>query len=284
VAHAGGKDWLGSMPKPGGAFYLGAEDEKDELHRRLAGIAKHYQITFKELIDGGLRVMCLLGQDATLCAVNNRTGMVEVTALYRSLYEQAGDLKPVNISIDTLSRAFAGDEIDRVQVYAFANHMQALAMATGGSVTVLSHPSLSGIASGSGLSGSTAWHGAFRFRQYLRGVRAESGEQPDNDLRELEFKKNQYGPLGESIVLRYQRGLFLPEGGVSNLDKAAHEAEADNTFQQLLRRFSDQGRNVSDKPNAPTYAPTVFAKEPEAKKNAIRKSDFEAAMRCARVL
>jgi RecA-family ATPase len=279
VAHAGGNDWMGSMPKPGGAFYLGAEDEKDELHRRLASIAKHYQITFKELIEGGLRVMCLLGQDATLCAVNNRTGMVEVTALYRSLYEQAGDLKPVNISIDTLSRAFAGDEIDRVQVYAFACHMQALAMVTGGSVTVLSHPSLSGIASGSGLSGSTAWHGAFRFRQYLRGVRAESGEQPDNDLRELEFKKNQYGPLGESLVLRYQRGLFLPEGGVSSLDKAAREAKADNTFQQLLRRFSDQGRNVSDKPNAPTYAPTVFAKEPEAKKNTIRKSDLEAAMR-----
>ena len=50
--------------------------------------------------------------------------------------------------------AEAGNEIDRSQVYAFASHMQALAMAAGGSVTVLSHPSLSGIASGSGISGS----------------------------------------------------------------------------------------------------------------------------------
>ena len=42
-------------------------------------------------------------------------------------------------------------------------------------------------------------------------AKATDGEQPDNDLRQLEFKKNQYGPIGETIVLRYQRGLFLPE-------------------------------------------------------------------------
>ena len=77
-------------------------------------------------------------------------------------------------------------------------HMQALAMVAEGSVTVLSHPSLAGIASGSGISGSTAWHGAFRFRQYLKGVKASDGEQPESDLRELEFKKNQYGPRGET--------------------------------------------------------------------------------------
>jgi len=41
-------------------------------------------------------------------------------------------------------------------------HMQALAMVASGSVTILSHPSLQGMSSGSGLSGSTAWHGAFR--------------------------------------------------------------------------------------------------------------------------
>ena len=110
-------------------------------------------------------------------------------------------------------------------------------MVAGGSVTVLSHPSLAGISSGSGISGSTAWHGAFRFRQYLKGVKADDGEQPENDLRELEFKKNQYGPIGESIVLRYQRGLFLPEAGVSSLDKAAREQKAEEVFLALLARY-----------------------------------------------
>ena len=49
VAHVSGKDWLGSMPEPGPAFYIGAEDDKDELHIRLAAIASHYGVTFKEL-------------------------------------------------------------------------------------------------------------------------------------------------------------------------------------------------------------------------------------------
>jgi RecA-family ATPase len=106
-------------------------------------------------------------------------------------------------------------------------------------VTILSHPSLAGITSGSGISGSTAWHGAFRFRQYLKGVKAADGEQPDNDLRELEFKKNQYGPTAETIVLRYQRGLFLPLPGVTSLDKATQDAKADDIFLDLVRRFTN---------------------------------------------
>jgi RecA-family ATPase len=277
VAHVAGKDWLGSIPEPGPAIYLGAEDDKDEIHIRLAAIAKHYGVTFRELVEAGLHVLPMLGRDATLCAVT-RGGKVEVTGLYRQIYQVAGDIKPENISIDTLSRAFAGNEIDRVQVYAFAMHLQALAAAAEGSVTVLSHPSLQGINSGSGISGSTAWHGAFRFRQYLKGVKASDGEQPENDVRELEFKKNQYGPLGESVMLRYQRGLFLPEGGISSLDKLAREAKADEIFLDQLRRFAGDGRNVSYKPTAPNFAPTAFAAEAEAKKHGIRKADFNAAM------
>ena len=278
VAHVMGKDWLCSLPVPGPAIYLGAEDNEKEIHIRFYDIAAHYGVTFRELIDGGLHVLCLLGQDATLCAAA-KSGRVETTGLYRQIYQAAGDLKPKNISIDTLSRAFAGNEIDRVQVYAFAMHMQALAMVAGGSVTVLSHPSLQGIASGSGISGSTAWHGAFRFRQYLKGAKTTDGEQADNDLRELEFKKNQYGPTGETIRLRYERGLFLPEKGASSLDKLAHEQKADETFLTLLARYEREGRNVSDKTTAPNSAPAEFAQEVDAKKSKLRKPDLQAAMR-----
>jgi hypothetical protein len=79
-------------------------------------------VSFKELTDGGLHVLCLLGKDATLCAAKDKSGTVEITKLYRKIYEAAGDIKPKNISIDTLSRAFAGNEIDRIQVYARQPH------------------------------------------------------------------------------------------------------------------------------------------------------------------
>ncbi len=278
VAHVTGKEWLGSMPEPGPAFSIGAEDDEKEIHIRLVAIVRHYGVTFKELVEGGLHVLCLLGKDATLCAANGKSGRVETTKLYRQIYEAAGDIKPKNISIDTLSRAFAGSEIERAQVYQFANHMQALAKVASGSVTVLSHPSLQGIQSGSGISGSTAWHGAFRFRQFLTGVKAEAGEQPDNDLRQLEFKKNQYGRLGETIVVRYQNGLFLPEDGISGLDKAAREARVDEVFLSELSQIIRQGRDAMAGETSREFGPTLIAEMPEAKKERIRKKELVDAM------
>ena len=278
VAHVAGKDWLGSLPEHGPAILSRRRGRRKTKFTSASPPSPRTTASrFKELIAGGLHVLCLLGQDATLCAVG-KSGRSRRPALYRQLYEAAGDLKPKNITIDTLSRAFAGNEIDRVQVYAFAMHMQALAMVAGGSVTVLSHPSLAGIASGSGISGSTAWHGAFRFRQYLKGVKADDGEQPDDDLRELEFKKNQYGPTGETIVLRYQHGLFLPERALSPLDKLAREQKAEEIFLKLLDKFSKRNEQISSKIGAHMFAPTVFAKEPEAKAAGLKKKDFEAAM------
>ncbi len=76
-------------------------------------------------------------------------------------------------------------------------------MVAGGSVTVLSHPTLAGIASGSGISppGTARSDSDDTSRASRRG----DGEQSDSDIRELEFKKNQYGPIGEAIV--YSHGV-----------------------------------------------------------------------------
>jgi len=45
---------------------------------------------------------------------------------------------------------------------------------------------------------------------------------------------------------------------------------------KLIGRFEEQGRNVSASPTANNYAPTMFAKDPEA--SGIRKQDFINAM------
>src|SRR5262249_44439727 len=57
AAHVLGRDWLNTLPELGPAIYLGCEDEADELHRRLADIAKHYGVTFADLINGGLHLI-----------------------------------------------------------------------------------------------------------------------------------------------------------------------------------------------------------------------------------
>jgi RecA-family ATPase len=153
-----------------------------------------------------------------------------------------------------------------------------IAMAANGAVSLISHPSLTGINTESGLSGTTQWHNAVRARFYMRGVNPEPGEQPDSDLRELVFKKNNYGPIAHSIVLRYQRGLFLPVQGVSSLDRIASEQNADNVFLDLLKRFTKANRSVSDRAG-PGYAPAQFVREEEAKRAGVNSKSLEAAMR-----
>jgi hypothetical protein len=72
--------------------------------------------------------------------------------------------------------------------------------------------------------------------------------------------------------------LFLPERGVSSLEKAAQEMRAEEMFIELLRLYQGAGRNVSHSKTANNFAPATFANEPEAKKSQIRRKDFEAAM------
>ena len=265
---------------PGPAIYLGAEDDENEIHIRFHDIASHYGVTFNELIDGGLHVLCKLGEDATLCAADGKSGRVETTALYRQLYEAAGDIKPKNISIDTLSRAFAGNEIDRVQVYAFAMHMQALAMVAGGSVTVLSHPSLQGIASGTGISGSTAWHGAFRFRQYLKGVEGrQTASSRTTICASSSSRRTSTARAATSSCCAISAACSCRSAAPAPLEKLATEQTADNLFLKLLDKHQKQGRNVSHHKNANSYAPTAFSKDPDAKGPGMRKALTEAMER-----
>jgi hypothetical protein len=39
AAHTVARDWLGSLPMPGPAIFVDAEDDRDEIHRRLAAVA-----------------------------------------------------------------------------------------------------------------------------------------------------------------------------------------------------------------------------------------------------
>jgi RecA-family ATPase len=221
--------------------------------------------------------MSFAGLDAVLVTAN-RNGRIEPTPLYQQLLQAAGDIKPKMIGIASAANVFAGNENDRSQVQQFISLLTRVAMLACGSVQLISHPSLTGIQSETGLSGNTQWHNAVRARYYLKGIKPEDGEQPDSDLREIVFKKNNYGPISESIILRWQHGLFLPVPGAASLDQAAREDLAVEIFLTLLKRFTGQNRIVCDKPSV-NYAPTLFAREEEAKHVKLSRKNLEVAMR-----
>jgi RecA-family ATPase/DNA polymerase I-like protein with 3'-5' exonuclease and polymerase domains len=274
-AHVLMREWLGVVPMPGPALFVDAEDNSDELHRRGDQILKHYGATWAD-VRGGLHLMSFAGLDAVL-AVVDRSGKIEPTPLYKVLLEAASDLKPKMIGIAAAANVFAGNENDRSQVQQFIGLLTRMAIAAGGTVQLITHPSLTGINTDTGLSGNTQWHNSVRARCYLRSVKAKEGEQPDSDLREMVFKKNNYGPISASIILRYQNGLFLPEPGVTSIDQATREATAQEIFLDLLKRFNAENRKVSAN-KGPNYAPAVFAREDEAKLARLTSKDLDTAM------
>ena len=275
AAHVLGCDWLGVTPERGPAIFIDAEDPVEVIHVRLAAICDYYGVKFADLIKGGLHILSLVGEDAVL-ATASRSGKIMPTPLYQRMIQAVGDIKPISITVASSANVYSGNEIDRSQVQQFISMLTRLAMLADGSLNLISHPSLSGINTGTGLSGNTQWHNSVRARMYLKGIKAESGVEINaGGLRELEFKKNQYGPLGETFTLRYQRGLFLPVGDTS-FDQVAREVRADQVFLDLLRRFTRENRKVSTS-TGKNFAPALFAQEKEA--NGISSKELEAAMR-----
>jgi RecA-family ATPase len=276
VAVVLGRDWLGALPEPGPALVVCCEDDGDELWRRLDRIFSHYGAGYGETKN--LHVLALAGEE-TLMATPDRSGLIQPTKLFGKIREAANDIRPQLIVLDNAADVYGGNENDRAQVRQFIGLLRGLAMAARAGLLLTSHPSLTGINTGTGLSGSTAWNASVRSRLYFSHAPTGKDEDPDHDLRILEVMKSNYGPIGETIQLRWRDGLFIPVGAISNLEKAAAEQAAEQMFLALLDQFNRQGINTSAKPYAPNYAPTLFAKEKQATQHKIRKSSFENAMR-----
>lgn len=271
AAHVLGKDWIGTMPELGPVLYLSCEDDDDEVCRRLELIAQHYQSTRIALQDAGLRVICRVGEDSLL-GIADRNDRICATPLFAQLETEIATMKPVSVIIDTAADTFAGNEISRAQTRQFITLLRGLILDTDAAVILSAHPSLTGISSDSGLSGSTAWHNSVRARMYFKRASDE-----DKELRVLEVRKNNYGPEAENILLRWRNGVYSPEPNFGSFEQLAAKQKASDLFLTLLRRFHDQDRNVSDQ-RSPSYAPTVFAQEPEATAAKVKASDFAAAM------
>jgi RecA-family ATPase len=242
LAHALGRDWIGTLPEPGPFLYLNAEDEEAELHRRLADIAAHFGTPLAELQDY-VHILALAGQGAVLGHVD-RNGLIQPTPLFHKLREAACDIRPKLIALDTSADIFGGNENDRAQVRQFIGLMRGMAIDANAAVIIATHPSLTGITSGSGLSGNTAWHNSVRARAYVKPAKTEDGAEPDKALRVVEFMKSNYGPVAEAITVRWKNGVFIPEAKSGSLEQLASQAKVDSVFLRLLERFVVEGRTV----------------------------------------
>jgi RecA-family ATPase len=271
AARALAREWIGLLPEPGRTLILSAEDDEAEMHRRIEDIRKFYDVQMADLSD--MRLIDLVGEDCILGTLMK--GQIEPTLMYRALDAYMADWKPSLTILDVLADMFSGDENSRPQSRQFIGLLKKLARIHDCAFLLLAHPSLTGMSTGTGMSGSTGWNNAVRSRLYFQTAKASDGTEPNQNLRTLECKKSNYGPAGGQITLEWKNGLFVPVHGPAGLDKLAVNAKAEDVFLTLLKRFNTQGRNAGVRKGT-SYAPALFAEEPD--NQGIGKAQFAAAM------
>ena len=148
VAVATGTAWLGRSVQQGGVIFISAEDDDDELHRRVDDILRSAGLTYDDV--AGMTLRSLAGEDALL-AVETQVALIQ-SALFEELDARAALENPVLIVLDTLADVFPSNENDRAKVRQFIGILRRLALKRHCAVVLLAHPSLSCLNSGAGTS------------------------------------------------------------------------------------------------------------------------------------
>jgi hypothetical protein len=268
VATGYGDEWLGArVDKQGPGWFLSAEDDDDEIRRRLGAILDHQGRDLEDLKGRGVRWGCLddaseYSEGDAVLGEADRTGRINSTPLYAALLARAVAERPAAIVIENAADVFAIDEINRSQVRQAVALLRRLAKRSGAAVILISHPSLYGLNSGSGTSGSTQWSNAVRSRLYFAAVK--KSDDDETDICELTVKKANYGPTGEAVRVRWHQGLFVPAGSVGTLERVSAEADIDQAYLDCLDAAAARFLDVGEAPGR-AYAPTIFEKMPQAR-------------------
>jgi RecA-family ATPase len=271
AACIGGGDWIGLTVNRCNVLYVSAEDPEDEIHFRLEQITGHLTISTEEL--RGFKLIDLAGKDATI-ATFEKNGLIKPTPLFNDINRAAREHNAGCIIFDAVADFFGGNENERREVRAFIGLLRGLAIELNAAVIIIAHPSVDGIKTGRGYSGSTHWNNSVRSRLYFTEPEKEDGAPPIPDLRMIELAKSNRARRGEQINVMWMDGCFVrvTPGAVENLTNAA---QAEELFLRLLSKRNKQGMHVSPHRSA-SYAPTELAKDPGSK--GFGKTALERAM------
>ena len=200
------------------------EDEEDEVHRRLANMAKTLPWAASDQIEDRLNFADLSGGGALWDRRKNNG--VGLTTVGEALRAAAEEIKARLLIIDPRAAAYAGDENHRAQVRAFISHWDRWARDQNCAVLLLDHLPKSSTMdkflekSGASYAGSTDWHNAARCVLTL------------DEKQVLRCEKSNYGATPPPVRLTSEDGYAWT--GVTNPrfgeSEAPHDEPARNPF------------------------------------------------------
>ena len=136
VGVAAGRGWIGRAVSGGRVIYMSAEDDDDELHRRLDDILQADGRIYDDL--HGLTLRSLAGEDALL-AVDSQMALMQ-SELFKELDARAADETPTLVVFGTLADVYPANEYDRAKVRQFIGILLGLALKRNCAVLLLGHP------------------------------------------------------------------------------------------------------------------------------------------------
>jgi len=195
------------------------EDDKDELSRRQLDINEWMGIDEFDSGPDNLWLGPRVGHDNILVTFPNQ-GEAQPGKFFIKLCVEIervkGGAENVMVILDTAADLFGGNENVRREANTFVKtYLGSIVQRYNATIVLLAHPSLSGLASGSGLSGSTAWENSVRSRAYLhRG-------DDDSNIRTLSRMKSNYSGIGSEndIKLIWDKGVLTEIAEPDHLDR-----------------------------------------------------------------
>lgn len=259
VAMASETLWFDETTTPGTVLYVTAEEDRDELHRRLFRVCAAENIGVDRVRER-LKLVSLWGRDAVLAAAETANGLLKRTALFGKLEKTIDLVQPLLVILDTRADMFGGDEIKRIHARQFIGLLQEIVRTRQTTILLLDHPSEAGMASGTGKSGNTAWSNSVRARLYLKRRVGSDKKEADPDVRILTVEKSNRSRVGREILLRYQNGRFVAQANARAFLTTDAESADEKIFMRLLALYEKNDEPVSMSNRSPrNYAPKVFA-------------------------
>lgn len=214
ISAATGSLWCGRQVANVPTLGIFCEDDPAELQRRMADILNDEGHRFSQL-KGYMTVVSRIGRDNLMFQAEDFGEAGTVTAFLHQVRITAHHLGARIVVLDSLYNFFGGNENNRPQTNQFINAISGIAADIDGAVVLLGHPSVTGISSGTGSSGSTAWHNAVRSRLYLHHRKLKAGEDADkygNGPLVLKSMKSNYGARPAEIELERLGSRFIERG------------------------------------------------------------------------
>ena len=191
VAMQIGGYWLNTPVKQGLSLFVSSEDERKDLNMSLRASSRRRARASPT------------AQTFTSCRWPTGTSVwpprqaslrtLAATPLWLALEAVTIErLKPRALFLDALADLFGGEENFRRHARSFIVLLKRLAFIHKLAVVLIAHPSLSGINTGTGLSGSTDWHNGPRGRLIFPFLPYSDTTIIDRSRRDLTVKKAQH--------------------------------------------------------------------------------------------